>query len=61
MNDESRPNQDKGTWEIVYGAKPKLLRMKVPGGWLVTVMGGLSYPVTFYPDLEHKWNPRIKN
>jgi len=34
--------------------------LKVPGGWLVTVSGGLSYPVTFYPDPDHKWNPPIK-
>ncbi len=61
MNEESGREQDSGTWETVYGAKPKLLRMKVPGGWLVTITGGLSYPVTFYPDSEHKWNPRIKN
>jgi len=61
MNDESRPDQDKGTWEIVYGSKPRLLRMKVPDGWLVTVAGGFSYPVTFYPDLEHKWTPRVKS
>ncbi len=60
MNDEIRANQDDGKWETVYGAKPRLLRMKVPGGWLVTVTGGCSYPVSFYPDPEHKWNPRIK-
>ena len=61
MNEGSRPVQDNGTWETVVGSKPKLLRMKVPGGWLVTVTGGMSYPVTFYPDPEHTWNPRIKN
>jgi len=61
MNDESRPNYDNGKWETVHGSKPRLLRMKVPDGWLVTVTGGLSYPVSFYPDPEHKWNPRIKD
>ena len=59
MND--MPVQDSGTWEIVDGSKPRLLRMKVPDGWLVTVSGGASYSATFYPDPEHKWNPRIKN
>ena len=61
MNDEIRADQDTGKWEIVDGAKPRLLRMKVPGGWLVTIIGGGSYPVSFYPDPEHKWNPRIKS
>ena len=61
MNDENRRVQDSGTWEIVAGSKPRLLRMKVPGGWLVTVPVGFGYPVTFYPDPEHDWDPRIKN
>ena len=61
MNGENRREQDSGTWETVDGAKPKLLRMRVPGGWLVTITVGFSYPVTFYPDPEHNWNPRIKN
>jgi hypothetical protein len=61
MNDESRPNHDNGKWETVDGSKPRLLRMQVPDGWLVTVIGGFSYPVSFYPDPEHKWNPRIKD
>jgi hypothetical protein len=60
MNDENRGDLHSGTWERVYGTRPKVLRLKVPGGWLVTVSGGLSYPVTFYPDLDHKWNPPIK-
>jgi hypothetical protein len=60
MNDESRPGRDEGKWETVRGSKPKLLRMRVPGGWLVTVSGGLSYPVSFYPDPDHKWNPPVK-
>ena len=61
MNDENRGDLDSGTWERVYGTRPKILRLKVPGGWLVTVSGGLSYPVTFYPNPEHNWDPRIKN
>ncbi len=61
MNDATGAEKRSGTWEQVYGTRPKLLRLRVPGGWLVTVLGGLSYPVTFYPDPEHKWNPRIKN
>lgn len=55
------PRNTVATGEQVDGTKPKLLRLRVPGGWLVTVSGGASYPVTFYPDLEHTWNPRIKN
>jgi hypothetical protein len=48
------------TWEIVAKSKPRIYRLNVPGGWLVTVSGGLSFPVTFYPDPEHEWNPPIK-
>jgi hypothetical protein len=61
MNDGSRPGQDDGKWEAVRRSKPKLLRMRVPGGWLVTVSGGMSYPVSFYPDPDHKWNPPIED
>ena len=60
MNDENRGDLHSGTWEHVRGTKPKVLRLKVPGGWLVTIHGGFSYPVTFYPDPDHKWNPPIK-
>ncbi len=49
-----------GTWEIVHKSSPRLLRLKVPGGWLVTISGGFSPPITFYPDPEHEWNPPIK-
>jgi hypothetical protein len=60
MNDGNRDDQHGGTWERVHGTRPRVLRLRVPGGWLVTVSGGLSYPVTFYPDPDHKWNPPIK-
>ncbi|MFQ3168257.1 MAG: hypothetical protein ACI8QI_000800 [Limisphaerales bacterium] len=59
-NKENMNEKHSGTWEIVYKSKPRILRLNVPGGWLVTVSGGFSFPVTFYPDPEHKWNPRIK-
>jgi len=61
MNEEIRDQQDNGKWETVQDAKPRLMRMNVPGGWLVTVAGGASYSISFYPDPEHKWNPRIKD
>ncbi len=61
MNDATGAEKQNGNWEQVDGAKPKLLRMSVPGGWLVTVSGGASYPVSFYPDPEHAWNPPIRN
>jgi hypothetical protein len=60
MNDENRGDLDSGTWERVDGTRPRVNRLKVPGGWLVSVFGGFSYPVTFYPDPDHKWNPPIK-
>jgi hypothetical protein len=60
MNDENRDQMDSGTWERVYGTRPKMLRLRVPGGWLVTITGGLSYPVTFYPGPDHQWNPPVK-
>jgi hypothetical protein len=61
MNDVTGAEKQNGNWEQVDGTKPKLLRMSVPGGWLVTVSGGASYPVSFYPDPEHAWNPSTKN
>ena len=61
MSDAIRADEHSSNWEQVAGTKPKLLRLSVPGGWLVTVAGGASYPVTFYPDSEHTWNPPIKN
>ena len=60
VNDEKRGDLHSGKWEQVRGTRPKVLRLNVPGGWLVTVAGGYSYPVTFYPDPDHKWNPPIK-
>jgi len=37
-----------------------LYRSKVPGGWLVVVVGGESESasLTFYPDPEHQWDGR---
>ncbi|MFC2081825.1 hypothetical protein ACFLSF_02685 [Candidatus Bipolaricaulota bacterium] len=61
MNDAAGANKHGDNWEEVAGTRPKLLRLSVPGGWLVTVSGGASYPATFYPDPEHAWNPRIKD
>ena len=60
MSDEIRTELDSGKWETVEESKPRLLRMNVPGGWLVTISGGFSYSVSFYPDPEHKWKPRIR-
>jgi len=62
MNDTLRADTNhSANWEQVLGTRPKLLRLRVPGGWLVTVSGGASYPVTFYPDPEHAWNPPTKS
>ncbi|MBU1049651.1 hypothetical protein KKG90_06440 [Candidatus Bipolaricaulota bacterium] len=61
MNDAIRTEEHSGHWEQVAGTRPKLLRLTVPGGWLVTVSGGASYPVTFYSDPEHAWNPPIRS
>lgn len=49
-----------GKWETVAKSTPRLLRLKVPGGWLVTITGGFSNPVTYYPDPGHEWDPPIK-
>jgi hypothetical protein len=48
MNDENRGDLDSGTWERVDGTRPRVNRLKVPGGWLASVFGGFSYPVAFY-------------
>ena len=31
-------------------------RVKVPGGWLVSVHMGDGVGVTFYPDPNHQWD-----
>ena len=61
MSDTTGANKHGTKWEHVAGTRPKLLRVIVPGGWLVIVYGGFSYPITFYPDPEHTWNPPIKS
>lgn len=53
MNDKIQVDQGNGKWETI-DAKPRLLQMKVPGGWLVTVIGGFSCPVSFYHGPEHQ-------
>jgi hypothetical protein len=59
-NKENMNEEHSSTWEIVDKSKPLTHRLKVPGGWLVTISGGFSFPLIYYPDPEHKWNPRIK-
>ena len=70
MMDENEGNLDSGTWEFVGGPSlgvpglralsgPTLRRLKVPGGWLVSIAAGFSHPLTFYPDADHEWNPPI--
>ncbi len=40
-------------WEVLSSdAGGRLMRAKVPGGWLVMLDGAL----TFYPDSEHAWD-----
>jgi hypothetical protein len=60
MNNENRGELHSSTWERVDGRGPRTMRLKVPGGWLVTILGGFSPAATFYPDPEHEWNPPIK-
>ncbi len=31
-------------------------RAKVPGGWLVCMIGGRAGGITFYPDPNHQWD-----
>jgi|GEM_PF-2680666 len=45
-----------GQWEkLKMRGGPNLRRARVPGGWLVTTLGGTSEPVAFYPDPEGRW------
>jgi hypothetical protein len=44
-------------WEPIAAAPIRLLRAKVPGGWLLASNGAVS----FYPDAEHVWNGRSMN
>ncbi len=41
-------------WQTVAAAPVRLLRAKVPGGWLLASNGAVS----FYPDAEHAWDGR---
>jgi hypothetical protein len=41
-------------WQQVSATPIRLLRAKVPGGWLLASNGGVS----FYPDAEHAWDGR---
>ncbi len=42
------------TWQTVSNAPIRLLRAKVPGGWLLASNGAIG----FYPDPEHAWDGR---
>ena len=51
------------TWQTVWGDHTqRLVRAKVPGGWLLRLSGlssggGVSGGgITFYPDPSHSWN-----
>ena len=59
-NKENMNEEHSGTREIADKSKPRTHRLKVPGGWLVTLTASFSFPLIYYPDPEHKWNPRIK-
>jgi hypothetical protein len=41
-------------WQPVSAVPVRLLRAKVPGGWLLASNGAVS----FYPDAEHAWDGR---
>jgi len=41
-------------WQQVSAAPVRLLRAKVPGGWLLASSGSVG----FYPDPEHAWDGR---
>jgi hypothetical protein len=41
-------------WEQVSATPVRLLRAKVPGGWLLSSGGAVS----FYPDTGHSWDGR---
>ena len=50
-----------GELDFLGGIPVNVFRAKVPGGWLVTVLGKSPYfragcGVTFYPDLDHNWD-----
>ncbi len=47
----ARPGLD---WQQVSAAPVRLLRAKVPGGWLLVSNGSVG----FYPDPEHAWDGR---
>jgi len=34
----------------------KIMRAKIPGGWLVLSENGFSGGITFVPDPNHEWN-----
>jgi len=51
-------------WEELKSAgyeNVSIYRVKVPGGWLVSVKGYQQAGVTFYPDPKHQWNGNSLN
>ena len=43
-------------WETIEAHLGKLLRTKVPGGWLVYLETKTGVALTFYPDPKHEWD-----
>lgn len=41
-------------WEVLRTSEGRLLRAKVPGGWLLSLSAGSS--LAFYPDSSHSWD-----
>ena len=41
-------------WEKLTSNWKDLMRLKVPGGWLVA-LGGVNASPSFYPDRKHQW------
>lgn len=41
-------------WEVLRTSEGRLLRAKVPGGWLISLSAGSS--LAFYPDASHAWD-----
>lgn len=61
----SKALYEKNKWQAVYvGAEEgvitdnePILRLKVPGGWLLQKFSNCGFSICFYPDPEYKWNP----
>ena len=64
----SKPRYETNKWEAVYVSPGEgvtsdsepLLRLEVPGGWIIQKFSSMGFGICFYPDPDHAWQPPEK-